>query len=230
MNAIDFQRNFTNSYFGLVPTAAVRALLPPELSNVVNDSDLIPCTLPKYPTNTTVSVTAIIKKDKTYYDPRINLPWKIDMDEDREQFRTGIPSPGMIQIDDCTVYLSRAPIRDTPRGYAPGHHSVHTNWPGEVYYGCDSYEVVWNIFNKTRNAWNTALYKVTQGDVVSMAVDRFVSLGALPGRRYTQILYKAKGSVGFINQLNIPVLFPEHNTYMLYEYIQKVSGVQPIIK
>lgn len=228
MNPADFQRNFQASFFGLVPTDKILASFP--AGHRSHGCDLVPCTMPRFVTATSVVCQAIVKFERDFIVHKHAFPWKTDLDEDTSVMRCGIPGVGMIQIDDATMYLMRAPIRDTPRGYAPNHHSLYNNWPNEFALSTDTLSVVWNVFNKTRLSWAGALRKVDDGECASMAVDRFLALGSLPGRKYTQILYKNKGSIGFINGQGIPVLFPEHNTYMLYEYVRKISGLIPIVK
>jgi hypothetical protein len=173
------------------------------------------------------------KFDDTVSPHKLVLPWKENIDQDMSFMRSQVPSIGMIQGTYTATYVSRVPTRDTPRGHAPRFckfETINATVLGNLGIGNGGDILgVWRVFNKLYFPWHQAVDHIESGKYIGVAVDRFLALGVLPNRRYTQIFFKNLGSVGFI-QGGQPVLFSGTSTPALKEYVKKLSGIDPAEK
>lgn len=231
MNSKDFERNFRQSWYGVIVTpevvqAAVRDQITP-----ITQGTILPAHHPRFSTDKTILVTCISRIDEDNYTfGKLLLPWKQDIDLDKSVMLSGVPTTGMIQCGDICVYVARSPIRDaTCYGYWPEAHTVFNPWPDVTQVAHNSQRLLWRIFNPIRYSWHEACQLINNGDRIACPIDRYLALGALKNRRFTQIFFKTK-NVGFINENNFPVMFLEHRSVFLCDYIHKLSGIHPLIK
>lgn len=237
MNRQDFQRNFSQSYFGLILTEEQVAHFAAQGVSAnkydLQIGSLVPCGSPSlHSDGKNMLVRAIMKfKDQEAAGAiKVYIKWHVDIDEDPLYMRCGVPVSGMIQGRHSVWYVTRRPARDTPRGYCPRYNSsltVNSNVlkSAGVVNG-DEWLQCYRVFNKIKHPWTKAIDLIEDGQYVGVVVDKSLALG-VDGKSFkTQIYYKGQGSVGYVDDLR-PYLYESSATYSLKEYIRKISGFMP---
>jgi hypothetical protein len=230
MNSTDFQRNFAQSYFGLVP-AHLKAILPPnmwESLDLSSNRARIPCTTPNFGSHTAFDAAVILKLGDEYMHHHVNLPWTNDMDQDPKIMDPNHPDLGMIQHSDTCVYLRRHAVR----GYNRGHHPRSCNiviFNDRLVGGISisSPSVIWGVFNPSYYSWDNAILALESGTKLGVVLSRFLGIFLDEGRRYPRIAYR-DDVVGFV-QNNQPVVY-DYTTQDVRDYIFKITGKQVKVK
>ena len=238
MNRQDFQRNFSNSYFGFRDLEVIKNSLTvsgiPPADIDLSPGFVFPCTAPVIDGGK-ILVKCVFRSRaaKTGIIYRIWLcPWADDVDENPNLFWTGVPRGQMVQLYDTCIYTRRISARDTPRGYCPRYTS-HTLYGDELLsderrLNASSYETVWNVYNPVSYDYHTAINMLNDGEMITCAIGTHVALGLMPGKKNIQIYYRSRGSVGYVSpNTRIPCLNREVCTYNVRELIYKLTGMVP---
>jgi len=239
MNRQDFQRNFSNSYFGFRDLELIKNGLSnsgiPTADVDLSPGLVFPCTGPVIDGGK-ILVKCIVKArtSKNYNIYRLWVcPWIDDLDENPNLFWTGVPRGQMVQLADTCIYTRRISARDTPRGYCPRFTS-HTLYGDDLItderrLNSSSYETVWNVYNPTNYDYYTAINMLNDGALVTCAIGTHVALGLMPGKKNIQIYYKGRGSIGYVNSsTRTPCLHRDLCTYNVRELIHKLTGLNPV--
>jgi hypothetical protein len=242
MSEQDFQRNFGQSYFGLVlDNPQVRLAVAQtgvgldSIEISPNGGTYIPCTYPRKLGAGQWALKGVAKLREGVYKPlSLMMAMSLEQIDDINFMWTGVPLSTMVQVDEVAVYLRRRPLRETPRGYNPKAITPFTYGAEHLAtldMGPAAPQLVWSLYNPTIFSVQEAMSILGRGDRAACMIGRHLALGYREGRSNIQIFYRGTGAIGFVEMYSgSPALFPETCTIPVIEYVSKIFNTRARIK
>lgn len=229
MDAQDFQRNFSGSWFS-VPVDYILpyvAAYKPKLK----DMDRVPCTRPRFTDNGRrfqLNVVLPISGETQEHALLTSdlIAWVPDLDED-PRFDTRTPIVGMVQYDTDLVYVTTTPHRGTPRGFCPEHCDIsfvtsslcaeqQTPPRGQ---GRFPHSSVWDVYNPRRYGLHEALDLMYKGELRGAALSRQLGVSVAENKKYPILVYKGR-SCGNVRDASTIRMY-EDATPQCVRYVRK---------